>query len=61
MLTNKNLKKFKLVVKRLRKTALVSEKKVEKRSCVMWGVVTLEDIPAGAFLMKYTGEVVTKK
>ena len=27
----------------------------------MWGVVALEDIPAGVFLMEYRGEIVTKK
>ena len=27
----------------------------------MWGLVALEDIPAGAFITDYRGEVVTKK
>jgi len=27
----------------------------------MWGLFALEDIPAGAFLMEYNGEIVTKK
>lgn len=27
----------------------------------MWGVFALEEIPAGAFLMEYNGELVTKK
>ena len=27
----------------------------------MWGLVAMEDIPAGAFLMEYQGEIVTKK
>lgn len=27
----------------------------------MWGLFALEDIPVGAFLMEYTGEIVTKK
>lgn len=27
----------------------------------MWGVVALEEIPAGAFIMEYRGEIVTKK
>jgi len=27
----------------------------------MWGLIALEEIPAGAYIMEYTGEVVTKK
>ena len=27
----------------------------------MWGLFALEDIPAGAFVLEYTGEVITKK
>ena len=27
----------------------------------MWGLVAMEEIPAGAFLMEYVGEMVTKK
>ena len=27
----------------------------------MWGLVALDDIPAGVFLMEYRGEIVTKK
>ena len=27
----------------------------------MWGLVAMEDIPAGAYLMEYQGEIVTKK
>ena len=27
----------------------------------MWGLFALEEIPAGAFIMEYKGEVVTKK
>lgn len=27
----------------------------------MWGLFAMEDIPAGAFLMEYKGEIVTKK
>lgn len=27
----------------------------------MWGLYALEDIPAGAFLFEYTGEIITKK
>ena len=30
-------------------------------SICMWGLVAMEDIPAGAFLMEYQGEIVTKK
>jgi SET domain-containing protein len=27
----------------------------------MWGLYALEEIPQGAFIMQYTGEIVTKK
>jgi SET domain-containing protein len=27
----------------------------------MWGLFAMEEIPAGAFLMEYVGEMVTKK
>ena len=27
----------------------------------MWGLVAMEEIPAGAFLLEYQGEIVTKK
>jgi len=27
----------------------------------MWGLIALEEIPAGAYLMEYRGEIVTKK
>lgn len=27
----------------------------------MWGLVAIEEIPAGAFLMEYLGEIVSKK
>jgi len=27
----------------------------------MWGLIALEEIPAGAFLMEYLGEIVSKK
>lgn len=27
----------------------------------MWGVVALEEIPPGAFIAEYCGEIVTKK
>lgn len=27
----------------------------------MWGVIAQEEIPAGAFVMEYCGEIVTKK
>lgn len=33
----------------------------EKESINMWGLFAMEDIPAGAFLMEYKGEIVTKK
>ena len=27
----------------------------------MWGLIAMEEIPAGAFLMEYLGEIVSKK
>jgi SET domain-containing protein len=33
----------------------------DRRIINMWGLFALEDIPAGAFLMEYNGEIVTKK
>ena len=27
----------------------------------MWGLTAMEEIPAGAFLMEYLGEIVSKK
>jgi SET domain-containing protein len=39
-------------------TAQESEQEV---SVNMWGLFALEDIPAGAFIMEYRGEIVTKK
>lgn len=33
----------------------------KEKEILMWGLFTLEDIPAGAFILEYTGEVITKK
>ena len=27
----------------------------------MWGLIAMEEIPAGAFLMEYLGEIMSKK
>jgi hypothetical protein len=66
ILDQPNLKTFKLLIKRLCKSVQNSEssedlKEDERIGHRMWGIIALEDIPAGAFIMKYTGEVVTKK
>lgn len=72
LLGRSNLKKFKFLIKRVRKThSVITEvnenKSTEDRSEAkptgfsMWGLFALEDIPAGAFLTEYRGEVVTKK
>jgi histone-lysine N-methyltransferase SUV39H len=53
-----NRHKFKLIIKRVVKKAKFGG--VEKE-LPMWGLFTLEDIPAGAFILEYTGEVITKK
>lgn len=56
LLGRPNLKKFKFLIKRLHKTPSDGA-----AGFTMWGLFALEDIPAGAFLMDYRGEVVTKK
>jgi histone-lysine N-methyltransferase SUV39H len=61
---NKN--KFKLLIKKIVKT---TEETLDENDNViapskdlaMWGIFTMEDIPAGAFMFEYTGEVLTKK
>jgi SET domain-containing protein len=68
LLGRENLKRFQLLIKRVAKTTKVynidpntaqdSQKEVTVN---MWGLYALEDIPAGAFLMEYRGEIVTKK
>jgi hypothetical protein len=69
-----NLKQFKFLIKRVSKkmatesnTANVTTSKDEREAAnvegtlKMWGLFALEDIPSGAFLMEYRGEVLTKK
>lgn len=31
------------------------------KECVMWGLFAMEDIPAGAFVVEYVGEILTAK
>ena len=34
---------------------------LQKKHISMWGLFAMEEIPAGAFLMEYLGEIVSKK
>jgi SET domain-containing protein len=45
-----NKKQFKMQIRR-----------VKKGPAVMWGLFAMEEIPQGAYIMEYRGEVVTKK
>jgi SET domain-containing protein len=51
--------KWKVLIKRTRKTAMVREKGLI--SAEMWGLFALEPIPAGAFVVEYVGEILTAK
>lgn len=61
-----NKHKFKFLIKRISKR--IEEvrneynKVIEPEKCMkMWGLFALEDIPAGAFVLEYIGEIITKK
>ena len=70
-----NKKKFKFLIRRLKKTLqpnpaneslsggsaeqLFAQEPIKE--VPMWGLIAIEEIPAGAFLMEYLGEVVSKK
>lgn len=61
-----NKHKFKFLIKRILKSTpetLDENGKVllPKIEFAMWGLFALEDIPTGAFIMEYTGEIITKK
>lgn len=53
-----NKHKFKLLISRIKKC---TREKDFNKEISMWGLNTLEDIPAGAFVVEYTGEVFTKR
>ena len=53
-----NKHKWKVLIKRVVKQTLF---KGQLKDCVMWGLFALEEIPAGAYVLEYTGEVLTKK
>jgi SET domain-containing protein len=58
-LTNSlNKHKWKVVIKRVRKFAVVNGL---TSSISMWGLFALEEIPAGAYVLEYVGEVLTAK
>ena len=70
-----NKRKFKFLIRRLKKTLkpnpvndaslsgsaeqLLDQEPIKE--VPMWGLIAIEEIPAGAFLMEYLGEVVSKK
>ena len=58
MIESINKHKWKLLIKRVKKSTLINDVKAE---CVMWGLFALETIPAGAFVVEYVGEVLTTK
>lgn len=41
----------------------LNEKKIDKNLNMkqFWGLITMEEIPSGAFVCEYLGEVITKK
>ena len=41
----------------------LNEKKIDKNVNMkqFWGLITMEEIPSGAFVCEYLGEVITKK
>lgn len=46
------------MIKRVRKSVVVNGR---LKQAVMWGLYALEEIPAGAFVVEYVGEILTKK
>jgi hypothetical protein len=69
LIGRKRIKHYKFLIKRVRKVPVPEHQpdqsegnaKKEPISITMWGLFALEDIPAGAYLTEYRGEVVTKK
>ena len=58
-LTNSlNKHQWKVVIKRVRKFAVVNGRTT---SISMWGLFALEEIPAGAYVLEYVGEILTAK
>ena len=49
---------WKMCIKRRQKEGALNGKDL---SAVMWGLFSMELIPAGAFVMEYTGEVLTAR
>jgi SET domain-containing protein len=47
-----------LLIKRITKSAKLFGKRTTK---TMWGLIALEPIPAGAFVIQYVGEVLTAR
>lgn len=53
-----NKHKWKLLIKRITKSAKLFGKRT---TITMWGLIALEPIPAGAFVIEYVGEVLTAR
>ena len=58
LMESSNKHKWKVLIKRINKCAEYDDC---KRDTVMWGLFALEPIPAGAYVVEYTGEVLTAK
>ncbi|CDW79095.1 histone-lysine n-methyltransferase suv39h1 [Stylonychia lemnae] len=58
LMHSENKHKWKGVIKRVKKQATL---KGVKHEAVMWGLFSLELIPAGAYVVEYVGEVITAK
>jgi SET domain-containing protein len=58
LMESSNTHKWKVLIKKLTKK---SKNTMDSVECSMWGLFALEEIPAGAFVTQYTGEVLTKK
>ena len=58
MVESQNKHKWKILIKRVIKSSITDGIKIES---VMWGLFSLETIPAGSFVTEYIGEVLTTK
>eukprot|EP00347_Sterkiella_histriomuscorum_P020711 403336770 len=58
LMESDNKHKWKTAIKRVKKVSVLRGQSFEN---VMWGLFTLEQIPAGAFVVEYLGEVLTAK
>ena len=63
-----NKRRYKFLIKRVRKEIVketsdreTRQEKQETKAINMWGLFAMEEIPIGAFILEYVGEMVTKK